>query len=563
MLRCYFKGCLRISILLCLTLYVLPLFTQGLPVPLDNPGIEWIERLQIKSGISLSSHTALKNYQRKAIWDFTKQLDSLSDLTKVDRANIAWLKNDNNDWADSTYTSPDKGIFSWFYPRKYHAFEVNTPDLSIRLNPILYLQAGPMGEKSYFFNQRGVDFRANLDRIYIAFTLLETQALFPSFIDRLYGQYETIPGAHWVKTEAYPEIIGFPYRYDFLNGKGIWGANISKFLNVEMGFGNHKIGNGYRSLLLSDIATYYPYLKLNWQVWKIHFQNIYSQLSASSSNLTRDRLVPRKYFASHHISIELLPGLEAGLFESIIFSRANGFELTYLNPFALYRVTEGSLGSPDNVLIGGDFRWNLFKKIQLYGQFIFDEFRFNELFVERRGWWGNKWGLQGGLKYIDFLGIKQLDFQYEYNVVRPYTYAQYRADDISYTHHAQMLAHPLGANFKESLFRIQYQPHKRIHLDAKYFRINKGLDEQNQNYGGNPLADGNKRPQEFNIFIGQGLNTDINIIALDLRIALGHQIFWDFGYFSRIEKQRSNPLLKDAYWRTGIRMNVGTWKTEY
>ncbi len=77
------------------------------------------------------------------------------------------------------------------------------------------------------------------------------------------------------------------------------------------------------------------------------------------------------------------------------------------------------------------------------------------------------------------------------------------------------------------------------------------------------MADGNKRPQEFNNFIGQGLNTDINIIALDLRIALGHQIFWDFGYFSRIEKQRSNQLPKDAYWKTGIRMNVGTWKTEY
>ncbi|MEY4030093.1 MAG: hypothetical protein RJA90_1292 [Bacteroidota bacterium] len=70
MLKCYFKGCLRISLLLGLTLYVLPLFAQGLPVPLDNPGIEWIERLQIKSGVRLSSHTALKNYQRKAIWDF-------------------------------------------------------------------------------------------------------------------------------------------------------------------------------------------------------------------------------------------------------------------------------------------------------------------------------------------------------------------------------------------------------------------------------------------------------------------------------------------------------------
>lgn len=150
MLKCCLKGFLRISLLLGLNFYVLPLFTQGLPVPLDNPGIDWIERLQIKTGIKLSTHNALKNYQRKIVWDFTKNLDTISGLSVVDQANITWLKNDNNDWADSTYNSPGKGIFSWFYPRKYHAFEVNTPDLSLRLNPILYLQAGPMGDKPYF-----------------------------------------------------------------------------------------------------------------------------------------------------------------------------------------------------------------------------------------------------------------------------------------------------------------------------------------------------------------------------------------------------------------------------
>ncbi|MEY3320786.1 MAG: hypothetical protein RLZZ417_369 [Bacteroidota bacterium] len=561
--RSYLKGCLKTSLLIGLSFYALPLFTQGLPLPLDNPGLDWVERFQIKTGINLPSHSALKNYQRKTVWDFARKLDSLPGLTTVDKANIVWLKNDNNDWADSTYLPVEKGIFSWFYPKKYHAFEVNTPELSLRLNPVLYLQAGPMGERPYFINQRGVDFRANMSNFYIAFTVLETQALFPSFIDRLYGQYESLPGANWVKTEGYPTTLGFPYRYDFLNGKGIWGLNINKLLNIEAGFGNHKIGNGYRSLLLSDVATYYPYLKFNWQVWKIHFQNIYGQLAASSSNLTRDRLVPSKYFAAHHLSVEILPGLQAGIFESIVFSRANGFELTYLNPFVLYRVAEGALGSPDNILIGGDIRWNLLKSIQLYGQFIFDEFRYYELFVAKRGWWGNKWGLQGGLKYIRFLGIPQLDLQLEYNIVRPYTYAQYRSNDISYTHHAQMLAHPLGANFKELLVRLQWQPHQRIYLDAKYFHINKGLDQNNENYGGNPLADGNKRPQEFNHFIGQGLNTRMNIISLDLRIALGHQIFWDLGYFSRLENQKSNPLLKDSYLRTGIRMNVGTWKTEY
>lgn len=557
------KGDFTWCLFFCLFFMIRPGFSQGIPIPLDNPGIDWVERFQIKTGLQMPSHTALKNYQRKSVWEFAHKLDTFPALTRVEKANIAWLKNDNNEWADSSVQRLRKGFLPWFYPSGYHAFEVNTPDLSLRLNPVLYLQAGPMGERSYFINQRGFDFRAHMSRFYIACTVLETQALFPAFIDRIYGQYESLPGAHWVKSEPNTATLGFPYRYDFLLGKGIWGLNVNKFFQVEAGYGNHRIGNGYRSLLLSDVATYYPYLKLNWQVWKIHFQNIYGQLAASSSNLTRDKLVPLKYFAAHHISVSLLPGLQAGLFESVIFSRNNGFELSYLNPFILYRVVEGSLGSPDNLLLGGDLRWNLFKSFQIYGQFIFDEFRFNELFVSRRGWWGNKWGLQGGLKYIDFLGVPQLDLQVEINLVRPYTYAQYRSDDISYTHHAQMLAHPLGANFKEALVRMQWQPHPRIYLDAKYFLINKGLDQNNENYGGNPLADGNKRPGEFNHFIGQGLNTDMNIISLDLRVSLGHQIFWDFGYFSRLENQNSNPALKNSYWRTGIRMNVGNWKTEF
>jgi len=537
---------------------------QGLPLYPDHTGMEWLERFQLRTSLPLSSHTALRNYPRQEIWAFTRNLDTVSSLSRVDRANLNWLRNESDEWADSAYTISRRGLFSWLYPRRYHAFEANEPDFSLRVNPILHLQAGPMrGGTSYFFNQRGVDLRASLDHIYLGFTLMETQALFPTFIDRLYNPYRSLPGAHWVKTESYPEVLGFPYRYDWLNGRGVLGGRIGRFLQAETGFGNHRIGNGYRSLLLSDVATYYPYLKLNWNVWRIHLQNLYGQLSSASTNLTPDRLVARKYFAAHHLSVALLPGLQAGLFESIVFSRASGFEISYLNPVVLYRVVEGALGSPDNILLGGDLRWNLFKRLQLYGQFIFDEFRFFEVFVERRGWWGNKWGVQGGLKYLNVLGIKQLDFQGEVNIVRPYTYSQYRKDDISYTHHAQMLAHPLGANFQEIILRLQWQPVPPILLDARYFLARKGLDEGTQNYGGNPLADGNIRPGEYNHTIGQGLQTDIQLLAVDLRLTLSHQIFWDTGYFLRLERQANGNSLRDGYLRTGIRMNVGPWRTEY
>ena len=173
--------------------------------------------------------------------------------------------------------------------------------------------------------------------------------------------------------------------------------------------------------------------------------------------------------ATHHLSIELFKNLTVGIFETIIFDRGDGFDLQYLNPIMFYRAIEGTIGSPDNVMIGIDLKWNFLKRFQLYSQFILDEFKFNELITDNQGWWANKFGFQAGLKYIDVLGIDHLDFQAEFNTIRPYMFA-HRDGTTSYTHYRQSLAHPLGANFRETIFLVKYQPLKRLYLEGKYIQ---------------------------------------------------------------------------------------------
>jgi hypothetical protein len=87
-----------------------------------------------------------------------------------------------------------------------------------------------------------------------------------------------------------------------------------------------------------------------------------------------DVLIPKKYFAAHYLSFAINKNWHAGFFETVVFSRRNQFEFQYLNPVILYRTVEGALGSPDNVLIGFNVSGNLFKKVQLYGQLLLDEF---------------------------------------------------------------------------------------------------------------------------------------------------------------------------------------------
>ena len=208
-------------------------------------------------------------------------------------------------------------------------------------------------------------------------------------------------------------------------------------------------------------------------------------------------------------------------FEAVIFDREEGFELQYLNPIIFYRTVEGMIGSPDNVLLGADFKWNLPWKTQLYGQLLVDEIKFDELFVNNEQWWANKWGVQLGLKAVDAFTISNLDFQFEFNTVRPYTYA-HRSLQTNYSHYEQELAHPLGANFREFIARANYRVGSSLALCAQYISFLKGLDDGDLNYGGNIMLPYDTRVSDYGNNIGQGVKTNVKLLSLDLTYSPFH-----------------------------------------
>ena len=49
-------------------------------------------------------------------------------------------------------------------------------------------------------------------------------------------------------------------------------------VNIQMGTGKHFVGEGHRSLLLSDVAFNSPFLRVNtnWFKGKLQYQNLYT-----------------------------------------------------------------------------------------------------------------------------------------------------------------------------------------------------------------------------------------------------------------------------------------------
>ena len=187
-----------------------------------------------------------------------------------------------------------------------------------------------------YFNQRGVDLRGTIDnKIYFNSRILETQAKMPNYFHSLTNQLRALPGNGLYK--AYnSNIFNIENGYDFLNASANIGFNVTKHVGVQVGYGNHFIGNGFRSLLLSDFANNFFFVKLDTRVWKLHYQNLFGELSSESPNFRRgDDLVPKKYFAAHTLGFKIRSNLEASIFETVIFNRQQ-FEFQYLNPIILY-----------------------------------------------------------------------------------------------------------------------------------------------------------------------------------------------------------------------------------
>ncbi len=585
----------RLSCFLLGYFFLTYLAAQGNLLPEDNPAYHFVDRWQIKSGIVPPFHPNLRGYTRGDVMRFALTVDTqATNLSRIDRWDLQYVFRDNNEWlgaaetnlplgrrrrdtcdcfpayltelakADPRWEESERPVLKHFYRTPANFFEANEPAFYLRVNPILNLQYAVADESDerFSFNQRGVDVRGGVDdRIFFSFNILETQAQLPNYVDRYIDTFRTVPRAGIFKRYS-GGVFNVTDGYDFLTSQGQLGMNISPHVGIQAGFGRHFIGNGRRSLILSDFSNNALYLRLNWKVWKLQLQNTFVELareSARSFNMGTEPL-PKKYLASHHLSINVGKSLNVGIFENVVFSRENGFEFQYLNPIILYRAIEQGLGSPDNVMIGLDGRWNLLQRFQLYGQLVFDEFVFDELFAEGRGWWGNKYGIQAGAKYIDVLGVDHLDLQVEYNRVRPYTYAHFDSS-AHFSHYNQALAHPLGANFQEFYVRLRYRPTPRLFLDAQFFRMEQGEDSD-ENFGANILRSYLTRVSQFGNELLQGIRSNTNLTLLNASYMFRHNLWLDAGLTLREEDSTDDSRdLSTQFVTLGIRWNVG--RAEY
>lgn len=385
----------------------------------------------------------------------------------------------------------------------------------IRVNPLFNFEIGKeiSESKNVWINTRGIMLEGSIGKnlsFYADFH--ENQGVFPGYLDEYIAYRKVVPGQGRVKDFGTD-------GYDFSQSTGYLSYNAGKYFNLQVGFGKNFIGDGYRSLLLSDNTYSYPHFKMTTTFGKVKYLLLISQfqqldtLRRSEGYETVQRF-PAKYGAFHYLDWNIGKRISLGIFESVIWTAEDadgyrGLDMNYLVPLIFYRPVEYGLGSPDNMTIGANLKVILWPDATFYGQVVLGEFKLDEILSGDK-WWANKQGFQLGFKSYNFLGIDNLDFQAEYNQVRPYTYSHYFAAS-NYGHFNQELAHPLGANFREGLSVVRYRK-GRWHLGIQGMYAMHGRDFDDQiSYGGDIYMDNQKRDRDrtYGNVIGQGLKTTI------------------------------------------------------
>ena len=515
-----------------LSLFCSFLFSQTTYLPQGAKENMLLERLEIKLGTdTILNFSKNKPFSRKQYISHLGRLDSVSRTSKVDAYNYRIAMLSNLEWATSERDSflSRKPIGKSFYQTPANLYEVKTEDFFLAVNPVIqYVVAKESdNDQHLFLNTRGVALRGRImDKIGFSAYVTDNQERDPLYVQAFEEERQAVPGAGFYKDF---KTAG----YDYFDARGHITFNVAKVIDVAFGFDKNFIGNGHRSLFLSDFSNSTLFLKLNTRIWKFNYQNLFMELQASERG-GADILIPKKYAAMHLLDLAVTKWLNVGLFEGVIFGRKDRFEFGYLNPVIFYRSIEQQNGSFDNAVAGLDLKANVAKKFQFYSQFLLDEFNLTEL-RKGDGWWANKFGIQLGAKYIDAFKVSNLDLQIEMNRVRPFTYS-HRDSVANYTHYNQPLAHPLGANFSEWIGIARYQPAPRWLLQAKAIYYKQGADTGAVSFGSNIFLPNVPpfRTKDFGFEIGSGVPVKTALASLLLSYELRPNLFIEgFGQYRK------------------------------
>ncbi len=329
---------------------------------------------------------------------------------------------------------------------------------SLYIDPVFNFSGGmdlkDTAKEKLYTNSRGLWVQGNIgEKIRYETVFFENQSTLANYADDYATSVGIVPGQ-----SRYKAFKTNGYDYGFAAGAIQY---TKKWFTLKLGQGKEKIGEGYRSVFLSDNSSSYPFINLSFSKFNGRNNFYYLQKYAVLTNLSTggaptpfgtEHLYQKKaasfqYFKYSYSKSKV--GFSLSAFQGLVATATdsmNRFNLNsnYFNPLIGANALAFGLKAKNNVIVGLATDLTLLKAIRLYSQFAIDDVV------------AKKFANQFGIKYYNAFTINGLFLQAEFNKATARTYA---ATDVaqSYSNYNQALAHPIGNNFREIVAIANYQ----------------------------------------------------------------------------------------------------------
>jgi hypothetical protein len=347
---------------------------------------------------------------------------------------------------------------------KKHLLEIHQKDVNLMVDPLFDLSLGETnnnyinGRDNLLYNTRGFRVMGDITSKFSFETrFFENQFFYPLYIDSIADARGV--GFGYGRSKVFKDI-----GHDVGNSQGYISYSPIQNINLQLGHGKFFVGNGYRSLLLSDHANSFPYMSASFNLFqnKLVYKTINTwmqSLNRIPATTTAEALFKRKAATFHYLSFKPNKNLEIGVFEATIFKQYEEglgvvpVHYSFYVPVIGFSTGVNGLQNENNTLLGLNASYKLGKSIEIYGQFAIDDV--------------NKMGQQLGAKYYNCFGLKRSWLILEFNRADNYMYTHTQADRLqNYSHTNQELAHPIGAGFSEIVSQFYVRPYDRVNLTA-------------------------------------------------------------------------------------------------
>ncbi|MBN1782966.1 hypothetical protein JW948_17665 [bacterium] len=429
------------------------IMAQPAPVPLDHWVYNFLDRLTAKGVLDPLNGTF--PYTRQQVADalgrVQNSLDAGARLTAAENERFEQLKDEFHD----DLPAGDVPLHASGTERHFLSWSEggNRACADLILDQKIFAGSGK-NQKTVSQTTGGGMLRGSITRhfgyhLYTYSTLRKGENLTQERFDPSQGMPVTISGKNAFSDDASATFIYERSRF-----------------YIELGRSEAAWGPGRRGqLMLSRHEAFFDMLRLQYGSRRFQFTSIHGKLNMTPGP---------KFIAAHRLELRVFPWLLVAGSESVIYGNRD-VEPMYLNPLMPYHVAEHHLGDRDNNTMALDITLYPNPGHKLSMEFFLDDFTTSE---NPLTYYGNKWALLTGWRWVDPFGLDGWDVQAEYARIEPYVYTHDDSINV-YKEYGRPIGHWLGPDSDHLYLGIGLLAARSLDLTLSFSRTRHGQGDIN------------------------------------------------------------------------------------